>query len=75
MNDPSYIPKLTLEFEEHIPGFFGKSKVKAGKKQNVDKMLWKRCLKNKEDIGDVGGKKKKRKNKVGLDNMIRQGVM
>jgi hypothetical protein len=40
-NDPSYIPKLTQEFEEHVPGFFGRQRTKAMKKQLNQNMLWK----------------------------------
>jgi hypothetical protein len=40
-NDPSYIPKLTQEFQEHVPGFFGRQRTKAMKKQLNQNMLWK----------------------------------
>ena len=90
-DDPSFIPKFELEFEEHIPGFFGKSKTKAAKKQSDEKMLWRRCLKAKEEeddekgegVGSSSGKNKNKKRKKkgigGMDNkiegMIKQGVM
>eukprot|EP00573_Skeletonema_grethae_P000987 CAMPEP_0201691300 /NCGR_PEP_ID=MMETSP0578-20130828/4482_1 /ASSEMBLY_ACC=CAM_ASM_000663 /TAXON_ID=267565 /ORGANISM="Skeletonema grethea, Strain CCMP 1804" /LENGTH=312 /DNA_ID=CAMNT_0048176469 /DNA_START=29 /DNA_END=967 /DNA_ORIENTATION=+ len=79
LNDPSFVPKLELEFAEHIPGFFGKAKTKAAKKQSDENMLWRRCLKAKEDE-DGGGKKKKKKKKSGggedrFESMIRQDVM
>lgn len=48
-HDPSFLPKLELEFEEHVPGFFGKAKKKAAKKDE-DMMLWRKCLKAK--VGD-----------------------
>eukprot|EP00984_Skeletonema_dohrnii_P003459 scaffold1170_cov139-Skeletonema_dohrnii-CCMP3373.AAC.1 len=51
LNDPSFVPKLELEFAEHIPGFFGKAKTKAAKKQSDENMLWRRCLKAKEEEG------------------------
>jgi len=51
LNDPSFVPKLELEFAEHIPGFFGKAKTKAAKKQSDENMLWRRCLKAKEEGG------------------------
>lgn len=81
LNDPSFVPKLELEFAEHIPGFFGKAKTKAAKKQADENMLWKRCLKAKEEEegGSGGKKKKKKKNRVGgegrFESMIRQDVM
>ena len=53
-NDPSFVPKLELEFHEHVPGFFGKAKKKASKKDE-DMMLWKKCLKAK--VKGAGGAK------------------
>jgi hypothetical protein len=38
--DDSFIPKLHEEFQEHIPGFFGKQRTKAMKKQLDGNMLW-----------------------------------
>jgi len=55
-NDPSFVPKLELEFHEHVPGFFGKAKKKASKKDE-DMMLWKKCLKAKVKGAGVGGTK------------------
>ena len=79
LNDPSFVPKLELEFAEHIPGFFGKAKTKAAKKQADENMLWKRCLKAKEEEEGGSGGKKKKKNRVGgedrFESMIRQDVM
>ena len=79
LNDPSFVPKLELEFAEHIPGFFGKAKTKAAKKQSDEKMLWRRCLKAKEEEEGGSGKKKKKKNRQGGDDrfesMIRQDIM
>jgi len=85
-DDPSYVPKLELEFGEHVPGFFGKAKQKAAKKQADENMLWKRCLKAKEEEGAVeagneggGGKRKKKKKGMKLDDrvegMMRKGIM
>ncbi|KAL9190096.1 hypothetical protein ACHAXT_007307 [Thalassiosira profunda] len=78
-DDPSFLPKLELEFDEHVPGFFGKAKQKAAKKQADANMLWKRCLKAKEGEEEVdggGGKRKKRKKWEGkLEGMMREGVM
>jgi hypothetical protein len=58
-NDPSFVPKLELEFHEHVPGFFGKAKKKASKKDE-DMMLWKKCLKAKV-TGAGGGTKEQDK--------------
>ena len=58
-NDPSFVPKLELEFHEHVPGFFGKAKKKASKKDE-DMMLWKKCLKAKVTTGAGGGGAKER---------------
>lgn len=55
-NDPSFVPKLELEFHEHVPGFFGKAKKKA--KKDEDMMLWKKCLKAK--VMESGGDAKDR---------------
>lgn len=89
-DDPSFIPKFELEFEEHIMGFFGKSKTKAAKKQSDEKMLWRRCLKAKEEeedekgegVGSSSGKNKKKRKKKGIggmdskiEGMMKQGVM
>ncbi|KAL3911890.1 MAG: hypothetical protein SGILL_007106 [Bacillariaceae sp.] len=48
--DPSYFPKLEEEFREHIPGFFGKQRTKAMKKQTDGKMLW-RQLQDRKSSG------------------------
>ena len=55
LNDPSFIPRLEQEFTEHIPGFFGKQRTKAMKKQLDGNMLWrrlaeKRIPKNMKDL-------------------------
>lgn len=87
--DPSYVPKVTSEFEEHVEGFFGKAKSKAAKKQAGANMLWRKCLDAKKGHEGAGGKggdlkggpvKKKRKvvtNDTRMDQrvetMIRQG--
>lgn len=42
LRDISFIPKLEEEFAEHIPGFFGKQRTKAMKKQLDGDMLWRR---------------------------------
>ena len=81
LDDPAFVPKLEMEFEEHVAGFFGKSKKKAAKKD--EDMLWRRCLKAKEEEEEggtmMGGKKNGRKGKGGegglderLKGMMRQ---
>jgi hypothetical protein len=47
--DPSFFPKLEQEFSEHIPGFFGKQRTNAMKKQLNANMLWRQLAKAKED--------------------------
>jgi len=46
--DPSYYPKLEEEFREHIPGFFGKQRTKAMKRQTDGNMLWRRLADDKK---------------------------
>lgn len=46
--DPSYFPKLEEEFREHIPGFFGKQRTKAMKRQMDGNMLWRRLANEKK---------------------------
>ena len=46
--DPSYFPKLEEEFQEHIPGFFGKQRTKAMKRQTDGNMLWRRLADDKK---------------------------
>lgn len=55
--DPSHIPKLEQEFAEHIPGFFGKQRTKAMKKQLDGNMLWRKLADQKQNGG--GGIPKK----------------
>jgi len=62
LDDPSFVPRLEEEFREHVPGFFGKQKTKAMKKQLNKNMLWRRMLdsKHKGNNGkglDADGKK------------------
>jgi hypothetical protein len=47
--DPSYYPKLNEEFREHIPGFFGKQRTKAMKRQTDGNMLWRRLADEKKN--------------------------
>lgn len=46
--DPSYYPKLEEEFREHIPGFYGKQRTKAMKRQTDGNMLWRRLADDKK---------------------------
>jgi len=46
--DPSYCPKLEEEFQEHIPGFYGKQRTKAMRKQTDGNMLWRRLVNDKQ---------------------------
>lgn len=77
LNDVSFVPKLEMEFAEHVEGFFGKAKTKAAKKQADENMLWKRCLevKKTDEIGGGGGGKKRKKKKIDLEAVIRQGAV
>jgi hypothetical protein len=47
--DPSFFPILEEEFKEHIPGFFGKQRTKAMKRQLDGNMLW-RQLADKKNL-------------------------
>lgn len=58
-NDPSLIPKLEKEFAEHIPGFFGKQRTKAMKKQLGGNMLWRKLADSKMKEKKVDGKRLK----------------
>jgi hypothetical protein len=49
LDDPSWRPKLEEEFLEHVPGFFGKQRNKAMKKQLDGQMLWRQLQKQKKD--------------------------
>ena len=49
--DPSYFPKLEEEFREHIPGFFGKQRSKAMKRQLDGNMLWRQLAEKKLPMG------------------------
>lgn len=53
LGDPSFLPKLEEEFSEHIPGFFGKQRTKAMKKQLDGNMLWRRLAEKR--ISKVNG--------------------
>lgn len=55
LRDPSFIPKLEEEFAEHIPGFFGKIRTKAMKKQLDGNMLWRKMAEKRTDDRKVDG--------------------
>jgi hypothetical protein len=57
LRDPSFVPKLEEEFAEHVPGFFGKQKTKAMKKQLDGNMLWRQLAEKRTTEDRVGGKK------------------
>jgi hypothetical protein len=57
LSDPSFIPKLEEEFAEHVPGFFGKQRTKAMKKQKDSGMLWRKLADKKTQQTKVNGKK------------------
>lgn len=47
LNDPSWQAKLEEEFLEHVPGFYGKQRTKAMKKQLDGQMLWRQLQQQK----------------------------
>lgn len=55
--DPSYLPLLEQEFAEHVPGFFGKQRTKAMKRQLDGNMLWRRLAEKRCETKRVNGKK------------------
>lgn len=57
LNDPSFIPKIEEEFTEHIPGFFGKQRTKAMKKQLNGQMLWRKLAEKRIDNPKLNGRK------------------
>jgi hypothetical protein len=57
LRDPSFIPKLEDEFAEHIPGFFGKQRTKAMKRQLDGNMLWRKLAEKRSDNRKIDGKK------------------
>jgi hypothetical protein len=46
-DDPSWQAKFEEEFLEHVPGFYGKQRTKAMKKQLDGQMLWRQLQKQK----------------------------
>ena len=57
LDDPAVLPKLEEEFAEHIPGFFGKQRTKAMKKQMAGRMLWRQLADKKNSDEKIHGKK------------------
>jgi hypothetical protein len=53
-DDLSFFPKLKQEFAEHIPGFFGKQRSKAVKRQLDGNMLWRQLLANRSSSSGSG---------------------
>jgi hypothetical protein len=49
LNHPSFVPLLQEEFSEHVPGFFGKQRTKAMKKQLDGNMLWRQLAEKRVD--------------------------
>ena len=45
--EPSFFPTLEEEFSEHIPGFYGKQRTKAMKRQLDGNMLWRQLADKK----------------------------
>jgi hypothetical protein len=44
LDEPSFPARLSQEFAEHVPGFFGKQRTKAMKRQLDGNMLWRQML-------------------------------
>jgi hypothetical protein len=57
LRDPSFVPKLEEEFAEHVPGFFGKQRTKAMKRQLDGNMLWRQLSEKRAADQKIGGKK------------------
>ena len=78
LRDDSFIPKFEEEFREHIPGFFGKQRTKAMKKQLDGNMLWRRMLKDKNEksssSSSEGNGQKKNKNKKSQPKHQQQNI-
>ena len=49
LDDPAFFPRLEQEFQEHIPGFFGRTKAMKnnGNRQRHSKMLWRQLQETK----------------------------
>jgi len=49
LRDESFLPRFEREFTEHIPGFFGKQRTNAMKKQLDGGMLWRQLQEQREN--------------------------
>ena len=56
-DDLSFFPKLRLEFQEHVPGFFGVQRTKSMKRQLDGDMLWRQLAQKKKQDVSINGKK------------------
>lgn len=59
LRDESFLPLFEEEFAEHIPGFYGKQRTNAMKKQLDGGMLWRRLQKQREGGNDTVKKSSK----------------
>ncbi len=66
LRDVSFVPKLEEEFAEHVPGFFGKQRTKAMKRQLDGDMLWRRLQKEKKGGGKGGNGNKGKKHDMNV---------
>jgi hypothetical protein len=60
LSDPSFSARLRQEFLEHIPGFFGKQRTKAMKRQ-TEPMLWQQALQRRKEEQQIQLQKQRRK--------------
>jgi hypothetical protein len=74
MEDPSFQAKLNEEFSQHIPGFFGKQRTNAMKKQLNNNMLWKQ-MSTKRDMKVNGRKLADMKPDEQVEAMIKAGML
>jgi hypothetical protein len=70
LDDPAWKAVLEEEFQEHVPGFFGKQRSKVMKKQLDGNMLWRQMLQDKQQSK---GKKKTIPADERVESMIKAG--
>lgn len=76
LRDPSFVPKLEKEFAEHVPGFFGKQRTKAMKRQLDGNMLWRQLAEKRADSRKLKGKKLSEMNSdERVEAMIKAGMI
>jgi hypothetical protein len=76
LRDPSFVPKLEEEFAEHVPGFFGKQRTKAMKRQLDGNMLWRQLSDKRVADQKIGGKKLSEMSPdERIDAMIKAGMI